>query len=157
VSGSYLLLMLGQYEIVIAAVEGSLALPGLVLAALSTGSPAALAGPALADAGLLAIFLVGMALWLLSFVRLLRWLLARHHSPTMAALTGLMLGSLVALYPLAPERLAAQGTEAAAAWLPALLLALAAAGLVVGLDRLRRRGPARAARPERPERPERPA
>ncbi len=46
------------------------------------------------------IFLSGMTVGILSFVRLLKWLLQNYHSYTMAALTGLMLGSLKKVWPL---------------------------------------------------------
>ncbi|KAA5541466.1 DUF368 domain-containing protein [Roseiconus nitratireducens] len=46
------------------------------------------------------VFAFGCLFGLLAFSRLLRWLLERHQSVTMAALIGLMLGSLIKLWPL---------------------------------------------------------
>ncbi|MDJ0523662.1 MAG: DUF368 domain-containing protein, partial [Planctomycetota bacterium] len=74
ISGSLMLLVLGQYTTVASAVHAP-------------------------DFALLGTFLVGIVLGLLLFVPVLRRLLRTHHDVTMAALTGLMAGSLVALWP----------------------------------------------------------
>ena len=74
VSGSLLLVVLGQYTMVAGAVHDRQAVPLLV-------------------------FAVGVGLGLATAVPLLRHLLRRHHDLTMAALTGLMAGSLGALWP----------------------------------------------------------
>ena len=47
----------------------------------------------------IAVFCVGCLVGLLSFAKLLRWLLARHESQTMALLCGLMVGSLRKIWP----------------------------------------------------------
>jgi len=74
ISGSFILLLLGMYEPILAAVkQGSWAL--------------------------LAMFVAGCAVGLLSFVHLLKWLLARFHDPMMGLLAGFMLGSLNKLWP----------------------------------------------------------
>ncbi len=82
VSGMYLLVILGLYHPVVQTVDR-----------LSSGQVEA------DDLMFLATFAAGAALGLLSFVKLLRWLLHRHKAPTMAALLGLMLGSLHGLWP----------------------------------------------------------
>jgi putative membrane protein len=46
-----------------------------------------------------AVFAFGCALGLISFSKVLRWLLTRHHSATMAVLCGFMFGSLRKLWP----------------------------------------------------------
>ncbi|WP_428261438.1 DUF368 domain-containing protein [Haliangium sp.] len=74
VSGSLLLVILGQYAAVAGAVHDR-------------------------NLALLAVFVAGMGLGVLVFVPLLRSLLRHHHDLTMAALTGLMAGSLRALWP----------------------------------------------------------
>ena len=74
ISGSLLLLILGQYTTVAGSIHDG-------------------------KWHLLGIFLAGVVLGALLFVPLLRRLLRRHHDGTMAALTGLMAGSLVALWP----------------------------------------------------------
>jgi putative membrane protein len=104
VSGSYLLLVLGMYEVTLAAVDER----NLVY---------------------IAVFALGALAGLAVFTRLLSWLLAHHHAATMAALVGLMVGSLRALWPwqVADERtlLAPTGSTAE--------LAQAAGFFVVGL------------------------
>lgn len=74
ISGSYILVLLGQYLIVLDALHQR-------------------------DIGLLAIFIAGIAVGIFSFVRLLKFLLEHYHSLTMAALTGIMVGSLRKIWP----------------------------------------------------------
>ena len=45
------------------------------------------------------VFAAGCAIGLLSFSKILRWLLAHYQSPTMAVMCGLMLGSLNKIWP----------------------------------------------------------
>jgi putative membrane protein len=114
ISGSFILLMLGLYHTVLDAVNDR-------------------------DIAVLAAFMAGVVLGLASFSSLLGWLLRRHRDLAMAALIGLMLGSLRVLWPW-PD-----GTETAALSLPAagdlpvpLLLAIVGAAVVYGLARLSR-------------------
>lgn len=74
VSGSFLLLVVGLYEPTLRAVDER-------------------------NLGYLAVFTIGMVIGLGSFSLLLSRLLARHHDVSMAALVGLMAGSLRALWP----------------------------------------------------------
>lgn len=74
ISGSFILLLLGLYPSVLAAVERG-------------------------DWPLLLSFMAGCAGGLLAFVRLLKWLLHRYHDTVMALLGGFMAGSLVKLWP----------------------------------------------------------
>ncbi len=74
VSGSFLLLTLGLY--------------GPTLAAVNDG-----------NLPYLAVFALGALIGLGLFVRVLRWLLEHHRPRTLAVMTGLMLGSLRALWP----------------------------------------------------------
>lgn len=74
VSGSFLLLLMGLYS-------------GLLMA-LNTLSWS-----------LLMAFMAGAIIGLLSFVRLLKFLLDRHHDVMMAFLIGVMLGALVKVWP----------------------------------------------------------
>ncbi|MEM6543762.1 MAG: DUF368 domain-containing protein [Pseudomonadota bacterium] len=84
ISGSFILVLLGMYEPVITAIKEFLWFP-------------------------LISFTVGNALGLLSFSRLLRWLLERHQQLTLASLTGFLLGSLLIVWPWKIE----QASEAA--------------------------------------------
>lgn len=74
VSGSYLLLTLGMYQPTLSAVNDR-------------------------DFAYLGVFVLGALAGLGAFVRLLQWLLAKHSAITLAIMTGLMLGSLRALWP----------------------------------------------------------
>jgi putative membrane protein len=74
ISGSYLLLALGMYAPTLAAVNDR-------------------------DFGYLGTFVLGAILGLASFVSLLQWLLANKIKMTMVVMSGLMIGSLRALWP----------------------------------------------------------
>lgn len=74
ISGAFILVLLGKYEDVLEAVVHG-------------------------DVVTLSIVGAGCVVGLASFVRLLRWLLARYHDRTVAVLTGFMLGSLRKVWP----------------------------------------------------------
>ena len=74
ISGAYILVLLGKYHFTLEAVNNK-------------------------DIGTLFILTLGAAVGLLSFVRVLSWLLKRYHDLTMAVLMGLMLGSLRRIWP----------------------------------------------------------
>lgn len=74
VSGSYLLLALGMYAPTLAAVNNF-------------------------DLGYLGTFVLGAILGLAAFVSLLQWLLSHRRKLTLVVMTGLMVGSLRALWP----------------------------------------------------------
>jgi putative membrane protein len=74
VSGSYLLLALGMYAPTLAAVNAL-------------------------DFGYLGTFVLGAILGLAAFVSLLQWLLENRRRMTLVVMTGLMVGSLRALWP----------------------------------------------------------
>jgi putative membrane protein len=74
ISGAFILVLLGQYERVLEAVI-RLDLPTLI------------------------IFMAGCAIGLLSFARVLRWLFRHYPDLTVAALIGLMVGSLRKIWP----------------------------------------------------------
>ena len=132
VSGSFVLLALGSYGYVIERVRG-----------LTAGEIGESALP-------LAVFGIGVVLGLATVTRLISWLLARHRSLTLAALTGLMLGSLRALMPFYRDGHAVPLREVGTLGAELLLLAAAAAvgaGVVVLMSRATRRGGAGAALP----------
>ncbi|MBM63049.1 MAG: hypothetical protein CL484_08890 [Acidobacteria bacterium] len=93
VSGGYLLLLLGQYEPILGAVdqlkEGLLgsggALPdfGLVMASMRVVMPVG----------------IGVAVGVVGVSNLLKWLLKRFQKPTLGVLLGLLVGAIVGLYP----------------------------------------------------------
>jgi putative membrane protein len=128
ISGSFLLLVLGQYQHVMGAVKGL-------------------------DLGTLVPFALGCAVGLATFVRLLRWLLDRWHGQTVALLVGVMAGSLWKIWPfrtvlesttnargkLVVLRDALAAPPSLASLLLALLLAAIGVALVMGLEQLQQR------------------
>lgn len=74
ISGSFILLLLGMYEPILTAVKSF-------------------------DLQTLSLFALGCATGLMSFSRLLSWLLNRYHQLTLAVLTGFIVGSLNKVWP----------------------------------------------------------
>lgn len=106
VSGSFLLLVVGLYEPTLRAVDDR-------------------------DIAYVAIFVTGMVIGLGTFSLVLGRLLARHHDVTMAALVGLMAGSLRALWPWQDEE---RGLLAPVDPIVPILLTLLGAAIVVGIQ-----------------------
>lgn len=73
-SGAYLLVILGQYRNILEAIHQR-------------------------EFMIIGIFIAGMLAGILSFVRFLKYLLTNHKSFTMAALTGILIGSLRKIWP----------------------------------------------------------
>lgn len=74
ISGSFILLLLGMYPVMIDAISEM-------------------------HWQLLLMFMLGCASGLMAFSRLLSWLLHRHHALTIALLTGFLVGSLLIVWP----------------------------------------------------------
>lgn len=74
ISGSFILVLLGKYTYLLEAVNNRDFLPLILLA-------------------------TGAVLGLIAFVRFLNWLLKKFHDPTLAVLTGIMLGALRKVWP----------------------------------------------------------
>lgn len=104
VSGSFLLKVLGLYEPTLGAVADR-------------------------DLSYIAVFAAGAIVGLALFVRGLHWVLHRHHTLTMVAMAGLMLGSLRALWPWQDGTGAVLAPEGNWPWV-LLLAALGAAGVL---------------------------
>ncbi|MCA9115015.1 MAG: DUF368 domain-containing protein [Planctomycetaceae bacterium] len=127
ISGSFILLLLGAY----ADITGS-------LRAVLHGTSET------ADILVLVAFCLGCGIGLLGFSRLLKWMLAHYHTPTMAVLCGFMLGSLRKIWPF-KEVLNPEATEfknrhmvnilpdfsAAETWLTVLLMVVAVASILI--------------------------
>ena len=125
VSGSFVLLALGSYGYLIERVRG-----------LTAGEISESVLP-------LAVFGIGVILGLATATRFISWLLTRHRSLTLAALSGLMLGSLRALMPFYQDgqtvplrEVLTQEVEIT----PIAIAAVAGVGVVVVLSRVARRG-----------------
>lgn len=115
ISGSFILLMIGMYEYMLDALNSR-------------------------DLAVAGVFILGAIIGLALFSSLLDWMLHHFHDIVLAALIGLMIGSLRVLWPW-PE-----GTEntalaapPAGEWVIPLLLALAAAAVVVAVGLVARR------------------
>lgn len=123
VSGSFVLVTTGMYQPALAALNGG-------------------------DLPTIALFMAGGVLGLAVFVHVLRWLLASHRRVTLAIMTGLMAGSLRALWPWQSDDrdlLAPSGDVAMVAlWFVAGVV-LVGAVLAVELVVVRRRAAAAAA------------
>lgn len=134
ISGSFILLILGRYDYV----------TGLVRSVLKGD----LAVDTLAA---VAVFGGGCLCGLLAFSRVLRWLLSRHTTVTLATLCGFMVGSLRKIWPfkrdLTPDITGFKLKEFENQWPAALdsetlataVLAVIAFGLVVSLESVSRR------------------
>jgi len=80
ISGSFILLLLGMYTIVIPSVKQVLSFEFDALP-------------------LVIVFALGCALGLMTFSRVLSWLFQNYHERTLAFLTGIMIGSLNKIWP----------------------------------------------------------
>jgi putative membrane protein len=115
ISGSFILLMIGMYEAVLAAVNGR-------------------------DLGVLALFSLGAVLGLAAFSTLLDRLLRDHHDTMMAALVGLMAGSLRVLWPWPDGTDTARlGLPSGSEWVGPLLLAIGGLAVVLSIGAAARR------------------
>ncbi|HMM49881.1 MAG TPA: DUF368 domain-containing protein [Miltoncostaeaceae bacterium] len=115
ISGSFVLLMIGMYEYMLGAL---------------TDRELAVAG----------VFVLGAAIGLALFSSLLDWMLHRFHDVVLAALIGVMIGSLRVLWPWpAGTENTALGLPSAGEWVMPLLLALVAGVVVVGVGLIGRR------------------
>jgi len=124
-SGSFMLVLLSKYDVALAAVTAR-------------------------DFGVIVPLMLGGVLGILSFARVMSYLLKRYHDPMLALLTGFVVGSLRKVWPYTQ----ADGVSPAWPWLsvgpePLVLAALMVAGVVAVLllDRAGKRR-ARAAAPE---------
>jgi putative membrane protein len=89
VSGGYLLLVLGQYVVILGGIDR-------VKEALSARDLGAMMEPAVSI--VLPVGL-GVVVGIVLVSNLLRWLLLRHEKPTLGALLGLLVGAVVGLWP----------------------------------------------------------
>ncbi|CAN5394396.1 DUF368 domain-containing protein [soil metagenome] len=74
ISGSFILLIMGKYEYIISALRNM-------------------------DLAVILVFMIGCVVGILSFAKLISWLLKRYHNLTIAILAGFMIGSLNKIWP----------------------------------------------------------
>jgi len=131
VSGAYLLLVLGQYEVILGAVDqlkqGLSGDRALIVAAMSVVIPVG----------------IGVAVGVVGISNLVRWTLRRFEKATLGVLLGLLFGSVVGIWPF---QQAVEHGQARVFYAPILTqigisLALVAAGLAItmAIDLLGRR------------------
>lgn len=129
ISGSFLLLFLGQYHAVFSALHSVI---DQIIAIVKQQPPDALAtlsGTSLiGDLTFVAAFGMGVLLGLSLISRAVAWLLRHAHDITMAALTGLMIGALRV-----PGDAILEAVDAGASWGWIIITALGAAALVLAL------------------------
>ena len=82
ISGSFILLILGKYQYIMAAISG-------LVAGENFGQ----------NLLILCVFLVGAVVGILGFSKFLHWLLARWNKETLIVLAGFIIGSLVKVWP----------------------------------------------------------
>ena len=94
ISGSFILLILGKYQFIMSNITACV------------GNIGALWGSSGADASafwhaalVMAVFLIGAVVGIISFSKFLHWLLARWHKETLIVLAGFIIGSLVKVWP----------------------------------------------------------
>ena len=95
ISGGYLLLLLGQYETILGAVDR-------VKIGLLGDSATGISADLSVAIGALDVVVpvgIGVVLGVVGVSNSLRWLLKNHEKPTLGALLGLLLGAVVGLWP----------------------------------------------------------
>ncbi len=132
VSGSFLLLFLGQYHAVYSSIHEVLAHLLRWLGREPGALAAAAAHPWWADFLFVGTFLCGVVVGMGVFSKVVAWLFARAHDVTMAALTGVMLG---ALRQPGNEILSAasRAADARSAWTAISVAVFVGVALVLGL------------------------
>ena len=95
ISGGYLLLLLGQYEVILGAVDR------VKIGLLGDSATGASADLSVATGALDVVIPVGIGVvvGMVGVSNLLRWLLKRHEKPTLGALLGLLFGAVVGIWP----------------------------------------------------------
>lgn len=118
ISGSFILLILGKYQYMMAAISG-------LVAGENFGQ----------NLLILCVFLVGAVVGILGFSKFLHWLLARWNKETLIVLAGFIIGSLVKVWPWSNAEALAQAERAGGlqiGW--AILFALIGFSLVTGIE-----------------------
>ncbi len=88
ISGAYMLLVIGRYE--------------AILAAIAAARTWAFSGGSEGGTAWLAVLIpvaIGVIVGIATLSNLLKWLLHHHHKPTLAFLLGVLLGSVVGIWP----------------------------------------------------------
>jgi putative membrane protein len=111
ISGAYMLLVLNRYEAILAAIALA---RSYILSGGQDGSPRVFLAVLIPTA-------IGAVIGLVALSNLLKWMLQRHEKPTLGLLLGILLGSVIGIWPFGAE---SKGVDYL------LGLALAAGGLL---------------------------
>ena len=124
ISGSFILLILGKYQYIMARITE-------LVAGVDPGR----------NAMILGVFMLGAVVGILGFSKFLHWLLARWHRATLIVLAGFIIGSLVKVWPWSNTEALAQADAAGGMlWGWALLFAVLGFGLVTGIELIAKKG-----------------
>jgi putative membrane protein len=117
ISGAYMLLVIGRYE--------------ALLAAIAAARRWAFSGGSEGDTAWLGVLIpvaIGVIISVVTLSNLLKWLLRRHEKPTLAFLMGVLLGSVVGIWPF-------EGETTGSAYLAGGVLAAIGFAVTFGLSR----------------------
>lgn len=118
ISGSFILLILGKYQYILGAVSDLVAGQNVVDNLLIIG-----------------VFAIGAVVGILSFSKLLHWLLSRWHKQVLIILAGFIIGSLVKIWPWSnPEAIAQAELTGSLHIGSATIIALIGFSLVTGIE-----------------------
>ena len=118
ISGSFILLILGKYQYILGAVSDLVAGQNVVDNLLIIG-----------------VFAIGAVIGILSFSKLLHWLLSRWHKQVLIILAGFIIGSLVKIWPWSnPEAIAQAELTGSLHIGSAIIIALIGFSLVTGIE-----------------------
>ena len=118
ISGSFILLILGKYQYILGAVSDLVAGQNVVGNLLIIG-----------------VFAIGAVVGILSFSKLLHWLLSRWHKQALIILAGFIIGSLVKIWPWNnPEAIAQTELTGSLHIGSAIIIALIGFSLVTGIE-----------------------
>lgn len=118
ISGSFILLILGKYQYILGAVSDLVAGQNVVDNLLIIG-----------------VFAIGAVVGILSFSKLLHWLLSRWHKQVLIILAGFIIGSLVKIWPWSnPEAIAQSELTGSLHIGSAIIIALIGFSLVTGIE-----------------------
>ena len=124
ISGSFILLILGKYQYIMACISN-------LVAGVDFGRNALILG----------VFMIGAVVGILGFSKFLHWLLARWHRSTLIVLAGFIIGSLVKVWPWSNAEALAQADAAGGMlWGWALLFAVSGFSLVTGIELIAKKG-----------------
>lgn len=93
ISGAHMLLIIGRYETILSSIS---MMKDFILSRGKTGDPALFLGVIIPVA-------IGALLTLVLFSNAIKWMLQHHQGPTAGFLLGILWGSVIAIWPFAPD------------------------------------------------------